>query len=388
MPADVTPQISRMGWTLDLNGTSVDVASGAVVWDELQIPSLTLDVVIPYDPATYAAADPLTGARGVVSGVHEFADYETLAALSAHGWGTVADITTAWTGLTLADIGPQYARPLTPGGPVYSPDTIDLDMVIVDRDRTRAGADEFVTLRMACDEQLAIDYRNMLRRSIRAATVRQLCKIVLAEIGAELEPDDLYAPDDPAYRDAALPADFDTWDTGVSAWRILQAACDFGGLILRCDHQRKWRLVDVETDVFPTRGAPVNISFLDASRLEQRTSRARDWYDAVVLQYRWINEAGVERRSVDTASLNPVPQRVYFEERDVPFVAGAAAAVLGRVSQRGEAFQAYAAPNLHARVGSTFTWQIDNDSTQDAGIVSRVSWSITDNVMTITGRNF
>jgi hypothetical protein len=359
------------------------------MWDEQAIPSLTATVIIPYEAATYAAADPLgAGARVTLSGRHEFTASEPLSAITAEGYATVADMSAAWSGLTLADVSALYGRPLTPEGELYPDDTLDLDLVVVDRDRHRDGDDEFVQLRLACDEQLAIDYRNLERRTIEAGTVRQLCTLVLAEIGAELEPDPEFDPGDPFYSDALLPAGFDTWDTGVSAWRQMQAACDIGGLLLRCDHQRKWRLIRTDIDAFPTQGVPINLSFLDGTRFEERTSRGGDWFDAVVIEYVWRDALGVEQRQVDTAQLVHPPQRVYYEQRDTAYAAGAAAQILERTQRRGKAFQAEAPPNLHARVGSNFTWQIDNDTDQEVGIISRVQWSITDDVMTIVGRDF
>lgn len=392
MPASGPSRISRLGWTANSGiefPVTADPSSGSVVWDEQAIPSLTASVVIPYDLDMYGSTDPTGGtARVRLAGRHEFTQSEPLSAITAEGYSTVADMSAAWSGLTLADVSALYGRPLTPGGELYPDDVLELDLLVVDRDRIRAGSDEFVSLRLVCDEQLAIDYLNVERRTIEAGTVRQLCTLVLAEIGAELEPDPVYDPGHAFYSDALLPEGFDTWDTGVSAWRVMQAACDIGGLLLRCDHERKWRLIRTDINTFPTEGVPINLSFLDGARFEQRTSRARDWYDAVAIEYVWIDGAGVEQRAVDTAQLNDPPQRVYYERRGTAYAPGAAAQILERTQRRGDIFQADAPPNLHARVGSNFTWQIDNDTPQDIGIISRVSWSITDDVMAISGRDF
>ena len=389
MPAIGTPQISRLTWSLEVGGLDVDPIQGAVTWDETSIPSLQIDVVIPYSDATWTAVDPQADARAQLSALHEFTESDPLATITAEGHTTLADLSAAWSGLTLADVSALYGTPITPDGTLYPHDRLAFDVGVRTARRTRSDGQEFVTLTLACDEARALDVLATERLELASTTIRGLINEALGYIDATLEPD-LDNPDSssPFHTDGPLPDGANLWEVGVSVWDVIKAAADSGGYIIRCDHQSKWRLVDPGFTATPSAGEPVNTSYVDAAQISHDRSREDDWYDTVVIEYRWRDESGVEQQQTDVATIAVgTPRRVYHEVRSAPYGGSAAAAILERVSNRGNHVEGSQAVNLWARPGSVLNWEVDPGEL-DAGIVSRVRWSITDDVMALQGRDF
>lgn len=344
MPDLGTPPLARLTWDVELaGGIHLPPTSGQVTWDELSIPSLRVDAILPHTDAAFDVADPLADARATVTATHSFTD--------------------------------QAGNPLNPGHGAIPDDVIVMDLGVRSRRRTSANdGQDLLALTLACDEAFATDYRTLTPVTLTGTTVREVVDEVLAVLGAS-----------PAAGtdDQVLPVEWDgAWDVGVTAWEIMRTACDTAGLILRCDEAGTWRL---GYDWPSSSGTPINSSTIgESDYVSDLTDRDTEWFDAVVVEFRWTDSGGNDHVEYDTYAPG-TPSRVLFESRPVPYSPGTAQNLYERTSRRGRSWTGRQAINLLARPGRSHI--TDFGGPQSFGVMSRVVWSITDSTMTVTSRS-
>lgn len=347
MPASgvSTPRVARLEWTVTAGGVALEPSQGSVTWEELGIPSLRAECVIPYTASTWAALNPLEDARATVRGVHKFTD----------------------------DAG----RMLDGSTEALPDDVLELDLGVRSRRRIRTAAGEdSITLTLACDEALALDYRPTTNVLVSGTTVRAVVNNVLARLG--LGPVVITGG-----AVGALPAGWQgNWNAGVSAWDFMATAVDGAGMLLRCDNTRTWRL----GYGWNLGGVNLNASYVEAARLEHHTTRDEDWYDGVVLEHEWTDGTDTDRHEFDVYAPG-TPSRVYHERRTTPRAPGAAQYVYQRTVERGDHYIAEQAYNLRVRPQSRlFVQMAAGEAQADVGI-SRVQWQMSTATMTVTGRS-
>lgn len=159
-------------------------------------------------------------------------------------------------------------------------------------------------------------------------------------------------------------------EPGEKDWDVAQQLVQVAGLRLFCDELRAWRLVD------PATYAPAGtVALAGARRGRDRISReAGDWCDAVVIEYRWIDSAGVSRVAWDAATAGGTCLLRLVWNRPYPGP-GAAAAVLARYQDRGRVQELVAPFDLTPTPGMALTTQLPNTPAQ-AGYVSSVTWEL------------
>lgn len=351
MPATgfATPRVARLTWTVrTVDGVRREPSQGSVTWEELGIPSLRAECVIPYTAATWAMLDPLADARATVRGVHKFTDD---------------------SGTKMLDGSTDHILP---------DDVLELDLGVRSRRRIRTAAGEdSITLTLACDEALALDYRPLANLTVPGSTVQAVVNYVLARIG--LGPVVLTSG-----VAGTLPAGWEgQWNAGVTAWDFMAAAVDGAGMLLRCDERRQWRLGYGWQGLG---GVNLNASYLESTRLEHHTTRDEDWYDGVVLEHEWTDATDTDRHELDVYAPG-TPSRVYHERRTTPRAPGAAQYIYQRTVERGDHYIAEQAYNLRVRPQSRMFVQMSAGEPQADVGVSRVQWQMSTATMTVTGRS-
>jgi len=171
---------------------------------------------------------------------------------------------------------------------------------------------------------------------------------------------------------------------GTKWWDALAPFVQTAGFRLFCDEQRRWYLVD------STYSVPGTLVLDDAdnlTRVDTTISRANDdWFDSVVVEYRWNDDTGATQSAYDAAS-GSSPTKVYSViHDDTPFPGvGAAAALLERAESRGRTITVEAVNRYDAQPDIAVELTLEDVPDQE-GVVSRVSWSSPANTMTIATR--
>lgn len=204
--------------------------------------------------------------------------------------------------------------------------------------------------------------------------VRTITAWVLERIGATLET---------GTETGTVEADATAWQPGVTAWDYLRPLLDAAELRLWCDELGHWYLTE------PLRGAEGGL-ILSASgtvtQADDAIDRERDWYDAVVITYRWRDSSDVEHVVYDTASLSGWSKVLPITyERPWPGN-GAAAAILARAKGRGRRIGIEAINDYAATPGQAVTLVLEDTPIQ-TGILSSVRWRLPDDEMKVSSRD-
>lgn len=166
---------------------------------------------------------------------------------------------------------------------------------------------------------------------------------------------------------------------GQNLWDFLEPLVQRGAYRLFCDEARVWHLVDDSTYSYPgTLEASTGVDILDANDI---TSRSGDWFDAVVVEYRWTDTEGLSQIAYDTATVPGYTKGVTITYQDTAYPGpGAAASILGRGLAKARTQRVELRPRYEARPGQEATITIDGETIE--GRVSSLSHSFPDARMT------
>lgn len=334
-------------------------------------------IAIPSDEVL-ALLDPRIGARITLTLAQDFGDVYMLSALTA-AWplpSTLAEITAAYAGATLATLTEQYRNELNPNAAIPSA-TRPLDLGIRDREIDHRAAR--VTITLESDEALLQDIAPTGTSPIVLGftSVRDTVEYVLDEIGAVLAAGAF---------DDTIEADASTWEPGVTGWDFLEPLVQKSGGRLWCDESRVWRLEETLA-ILP--GAVV-LSYLgtvtDAS---DTLSRAADqWCDAVVVRYEWTDNLGVRQVQYDSEIAPGGGSKVRLvTHTDLRYPGpGAALNILRHTAGKGRTVDIAAVSDYAATPGVACVISIPNAPTQ-TGVVSGVTWRQPADEMTVKSRD-
>lgn len=368
--------VSEHLYTVEIVGTGWHVrpTAGSVTLDESWSPYVQASLTIPIPPAdVLAALDPRRpgGARVRVTLTQRFGSSEPLSTLSADWSGmTLEDVSALYAGQTLAAISDTYGRPYNASGTQAS--TVRR-LTLHLRARTVRRSTGTVVLDLASDEALLQDLARVDDTPVQPAqtNVRSAVQLVLDEIGATLMP----GPDNGTIDPDAL-----FWQPGVSGWNYVSPLVTAAGLRLYCDERRRWHLVK---PLAATEGELV----IDRARLtadESKLSREGDWYEAVVVTYRWTDSAGTERERHDVAAL-PDWTRAHHVVHERPWPGpGAAAALLARARARGREDAGTLVSDYTAVPGQRLVFTGDDPA---EGLLARVRWDLGTDEMQVRSRD-
>jgi len=173
-----------------------------------------------------------------------------------------------------------------------------------------------------------------------------------------------------------------TWQPGVTGWDFVEPLLQATGLRLYCNEARQWILQVAGT---PQPGQ-LNISEgVNVTQGADTISRARDWYDSVVVAYLRNQDVDGKTIALYDAAGAPGSKMLRLEyDRAYPGP-GAAQAVLDRAQGRGRVLALEAISDYTATPGMTLSAALP-DSPVQVGVISSVAWSFPDDRMTIGSR--
>jgi hypothetical protein len=316
------------------------------------------------------------GRRGTVRLQQDFGEADTLDTLSRRWAGRrLSDLTDHYDGGTLATITADHYFPWNDFGTV-PPTLREFDLTLTGR--SLDARDGTIRIDLESDEVLLQDHALVSRyaESPTIATVQDAVDLALAHIGAALDDDASDA------RVAIDDLDALAWQPGVSAWDYLAPLLQKAGLRLYCSERRQWRLVPATTNA----GDEVEIAAtknLTAGQDEIR--RDGDWFDAVVLTYKWQDANENQQIAYDVAG-DRRSIKTYAETRELPYPGpGAAALLLERKQGRGRMQDVEAVARYDVEPGRPILIRLP-DTTPQSGYVSSVSWSIPNDTMRVSSR--
>lgn len=175
--------------------------------------------------------------------------------------------------------------------------------------------------------------------------------------------------------DTAQPDAF-VWDTGVTAWDVLQPFITRAELRLFCDESRVWRLVD------NTYAVPGVVAVNDGNATQANDTISREdanlWADGVVVTYT-STIAGDTSTMTDTAGM---AGKVLIVNYDRPYPGpGAAAAILQSIQTRGRQQDVVALTDYTTTPGMTSQITLTDDLLE--GVVKSVTWDMTRGTMAL-----
>lgn len=337
----------------------------------------TLVMPIP-DAETRALLDPRQGARVTLTLRQDFGAAYTLSALTS-SWplpATLADISAAYAGATLADLTDQYRNELNPNYAIPSA-TRPLDLGV--REFSLDARPGLARLSLESDEALMQDDAPTGTSPIVLGytSLQDAVEYALARLGATLAAGAV---------DATVEADATTWEPGVSAWDFLEPLTQKAGRRLWCDESRVWRLEE-STRVLP--GAVVLSWLTTLTEAQDTLSRAaEDWCDAVVVKYEWTDGAGARQTAYDSAVAPGGGSKVrLITHTDKRYPGpGAAANILRHQANRGRTLEIQAVNSYDATPGTAAIVTTEHAPTQ-TGIVAGVTWRMPADTMQVRFRD-
>jgi hypothetical protein len=283
---------------------------------------------------------------------------------------TAANLTAKYVGQQAAAISAEFGQPYNAFGMRPSTrKTLDLAL----RERTTNVVEGTMSLVAASDEALAMDARRVnLSPEDPGTSLVDAVEFGLRRIGANLTV---------VTDDQTLESGSATWDPGVSVWDYLTPLTDASERRLFCDENRVWHLVD---PLQPGSGV-IHVTPVMTS-LQDTIDRDGDWYDAVVVEFRWNDALGVEQVRYDIAGPETATRvkHVIWNRRWVRN--GAAAAMLARAQGQARSVGLTAVSDYSAEPGLSFNVTLP-DGLYQVGMVSSVSWSWPGDEMSLTTRD-
>lgn len=355
--------------------TELSVISAEFTLDESWSPYAqgSIEIALPEDTIV-DALDPRNDISLNIELEEIFGVYKQLDTLTeTFGGGTIADITTAWTGLPLSAISIRYYEQYNSYG---FREAVRRSLTLVVRERVVNYVTKTLNMSLASGESLLQDYAHVSNTSYTVPTTntRTAVGIVLGLIGATLQP---------GTATSTFDADAGIWEPGQTAWDFIQPIVEAGSLRLFCDEIGQWYLVEDDYNV----PGSVNLSYLatvtNASDTISRDSE--EWYDAVVIKYEYVDGSGNTIIAYDSASTVGFSKVLTLTYDTAYPGAGAAARILARAQGRGRVNDIRAISNYSATPGMSCSITMPNVDTQ-VGNVAAVSWSYPADEMTVKTR--
>lgn len=356
-------------------GVQLDIETVEVNLDETQSPYGEARIVCQLpDEATQKLLDlRTTPLRLQLRLRQDFASAWSVATLTAAGHGSMATLTAELGGLPLSTVYQRFSTPWNASG--RRPSTSRwFDLMVSERSIDHKAAQ--LTLVAYTDEALMLSDALVATTVLNPGTtsVRSIAEQLLARVGAVLTP----GPDD-----GTVEADATLWRPGMTAWDYFAPLAQAANLRLWCDERRRWHL----TEVRPTaEGAiTVNPTATLTAVTDTMTVTGDEWYDAVVIRYRWVDAFDLNQERYDAAGAAS-PRNVLLIEHDTPYPgAGAAAGILSRAQGRGRVLEVEAVSDYTAQPGMPATITPPATDAQ-TGFVSSVTWRLPDAEMSISTR--
>lgn len=373
-----------MTTTIDQHTLTATVAPLGLALDEVDA-SVTLDEGwSPYAQATItcklpdAAGQDLLDLRDTLLRLdlrarQDFASPWTLGTLTDAVGGSMAALTAMFGGRPLSAMYQTFSLPWNAFG--RRPSTSRrFDLLITSRRFNHL--DGTFTIEAASDEALLHSDALVATAPFNPGTtsVRAIAAIVLARIGAQLQP---------GTADGTVTTDGTVWSPGVTAWDYVSPLLQAVNLRLWCDEQRRWWI----TEVLPTAaGALVLTPTATITELSDTMQVTGDvWFDAVLVTYKWTDAYDLNQVAYDAAGPTS-PRNVYRIEKATPYPgAGAAAGILSRAQGRGRVLDVRAVSDYSALPGQPVTIAPPDTEVQ-TGYVTSVAWSWPDGEMRVASR--
>ncbi|KZE91176.1 hypothetical protein [Microbacterium sp. TNHR37B] len=286
--------------------------------------------------------------------------------------GDVSAITAAFgPALTPAKLTATYFVPWN-GVDARPGSVIRANLAVTDREIDHEA--QTITFAAATDEVLAQGYSLVSTgtETSGSLSVRDTVNYALGKIGAALQPG----------IDATIAeGDAIVWEPGTSAWDYMANVAEASGLVVRCDHRRRWTLTErsavrPETVVMDNLTSARDVVALDSDL----------WADAVVVRYQWTVLTGEQRVRYETASDTGDPIKVVTIERSVPYPGkGAARYWLNRLRARGRVLELSRVSDYSLRPGMGVTTALPF-STPQVGYIESVTWRLPEDEATIRTR--
>lgn len=322
-----------------------------------------------------AKVDPRAPIRVQVTAQRKFGHSDPASAFSeSYGGKTAAYISTVLGGRNARYVSEIYFDPFE-GTLVATPITATLDLTL--RGRTIDQAAGEVTYSLASDEQLLQDYALVADQPTApgGALASDVVRFALRKIGAYLAP---------GYSDAPVDVASIVWSPGVTAWDYLAPILQAAGLRLFCDELRTWRLVPATYDTGTTL---ITIATgTNATEASDTITRDGEWFDSVVVVYRWTDDDGSQHTRYDSAASFPHSKTLTVEYDAVYPGPGAAQKILARSLGRGHQIIAGAVNDYAARPGNPILVTLPNTPAL-SGRVASVTWNFPGDEMSVTTRN-
>ena len=175
------------------------------------------------------------------------------------------------------------------------------------------------------------------------------------------------------------------WQPGHRAWDYLDTILSPEGLRLWSDEQGNWYLTERQsTTPGQLRVSPTNLM---VTHTDSMTYDPSVWYDAVVIEYRWVDDLGENHIAYDVAGAT-VPRAAYVERLDDTVYPGPGKAqgMLDRIQSRGRVIDVNAVSRYNATPGQAVTIEPPTGFAQTGFVVS-VTFRLPDAEMEITSRN-
>jgi hypothetical protein len=368
--------ISRHNITAYINNNVLPVIDASIKIDDSWSPYVQASFTTSFTEERGELVDPRNGNRVTLFTDQIFGNSDPFSTWSTiYGGGTIAAMTTAYGGGFIYELSAQHYSPYNNFG-ARSATMRTFNLTI----RSRAINHEAgtITVDLASNEALLIDYALVSNEILTplSTDVRTLTNLTLAYIGARLQDDDLAT--------GTVEQEAQYWEPGQTAWDYLAPLVQQAGLILYCDENQLWHLID------DTYIAPGQTSLDYTNTLTEAVDIvSRDdfnWYDAVVIKYTWTGSAGATNIAYDTATNGSIT-KVYtltYDGQRYPG-AGAAQKVLDRAQGRGRVNEVTAVSDYNTTPRQPATIDLPFTDTQ-TGFISSVTFNYPADTMDVKTR--
>lgn len=367
--------ISQHTFRAYVGETELDVVEATVGLDEAWSPYVQGSVTIGMpDAELMAIIDPRNKVRMRLFLEQSFGESLPLSYLtSLYGGGTLADMTAAYGGKFLFELSALWFTPWNSFG-VRA--TTRRDFYVGIRSRVIDHLGGTVTIEVTSDEGYLQDYAltSALTYAPGTATVRAAVTDALARIGAYLQA---------GTADGDIEANASKWLPGDSAWDYLSPLVQKAGLRLYCDEKGAFWLVDSDY----AEPGQTQLTYTGTVKAADDTvdRSANNWFDAVVIRYKWTDDLGAQQTAYDIAAepdFSKVNTLDYETEYPGP---GAAQAVLNRALAKGREQSVTAVSDYSVTPTQTVSVVLPDTQTQ-TGYVSSVSWQFPGDEMSVSTR--
>jgi hypothetical protein len=379
--------IGTLTWEAYGAGVSMPAVVGNMNIDEMNVPAITASVLVPFDRDVFDALDPRQTPvpRVQITGtISEWAS-QPISAMTAYaadvGAATLAGLTAAWAGLTLANVSTMFGTPLSAGANLV-PTTMTLDLHV--REIDASSFDMVISL--ASDEALLTDWGPTDGLDFAAfADYAQGMNVQQARtyIDPILQHVLGIRADNNAYSTTVLSTvytDVINRTLDMSAWEFILQPLNDANLKLRVNRDGVGFSLQDPVNEIP--GKTWDDSFTDEDVTTVRTvfSRNSDWYDSVSLV------AGEGAAKVFKGGPTAVHSRTFRQRFDegTPLTSAQVVNINRRNANRGQFIDITCPIRLGVFMMDEFTYTPDVGSVQEWR-VQGVSYDFAAGTMNIRG---